>query len=124
MYGKIIDGKLVFAPNPMLADIRNEETGETARYKVYNPRSEQYEAEGYLEVIETEYPEASEGEAVKCYEKRYIERDGKIYGEWVETEAPDVPEPKPSLEERTSALEVEVNDLGEALNMILEGVTE
>ena len=115
MYGKIIDGMLVVAPNPMLADIRNEETGETARYKVYNPRPEQYEAEGYLEIIETEYPEASEGEADKYYEKRYIERDGKIYGEWIEAEAPDVPEPKPTLEERTAALETNVAGLSEEL---------
>lgn len=118
MYGKIIDGKLVCAPNPMLADITNEETGEIARYKVYNPRPEQYEAEGYLEVIETEYPEASEGDADKYYEKRYIERDGKIYGEWVETEAPEapeVPEPTPTLEERTSALEENVAGLSEEL---------
>lgn len=127
MYGKIIDGKLAPAPNPMLADIRNEETGETARYKVYNPRPEQYEAEGYLEIIETEYPEASEGEADKYYEKLYIERDGKIYGEWVETEAPEAPEetePTPTVEERVADLEEKTDDLGEALNMILEGVTE
>lgn len=124
MYGKIIDGNLVSAPDPMVADITNKETGKTARYKIYNPRPEQYEAEGYLEVIETEYPEASEGDAVKYYEKRYIERDGKIYGEWVETEAPEETEPVPTVEERVADLEEKTDDLGEALNMILEGVTE
>ena len=119
MYGKIIDGNLVSAPNPMFTNITNKETGKTARYKVYNPRPEQYEAEGYLEVIETEYPETD-----GFYKKYYVERDGKIYGEWVETEAPEIFEPKPTLEERTTALEEKTNDLGEALNMILEGVTE
>ena len=123
MYGKIIDGMLVLAPNPMLADIRNEETGETARYKVYNPRPEQYEAEGYLEVIETDYPEVAYGE-VKYYEKHYVERDGKIYGEWVEAETPEMPEPTPTADERITALEEKTDDLGEALNMILDGVTE
>ena len=122
MYGKIIDGKLVLAPDPMLADIRNEETGETARYKVYNPRPEQYEAEGYLEIVETDYPDTD-----KHYKKRYIERHGKIYGEWVEAEAPEVPEetePVPTVEERVADLEERTDDLGEALNMILEGATE
>ena len=123
MYGKIIDGKLVSAPNPMIADITNKSTGVTKKYKIYNPRPEVYKGNGYLEVIETEYPEVAEDE-VKYYEKHYVERDGKIYGEWVEAEAPEEPVPTPTLEERTAALETEVDDLGEALNMILEGVTE
>ncbi len=120
MYAKFIDGKLVVAPNPMTTNITNEKTGETERYKVYNPKPKHYEAEGYLEVIENEHP----AEPDKYYEKQYVEREGKIYGEWVEAEAPEVPEPIPTLEERTSKLETEVNDLGEALDMILEGVTE
>ena len=111
MYGKIIDGNLVSAPDPMVADITNKETGETARYKIYNPRPEQYEAEGYLEVIETEYPADED----KYYEKQYVERDGKIYGEWIEAEAPEIFEPKPTLEERTTALETNVAGLSEEL---------
>lgn len=111
MYGKIIDGKLVAAPSPMLADITDEETGKTARYKIYNPRPEQYEAEGYLKVVETKYPT----DTGKYYEKQYVERDGKIYGEWVEAEAPEVPEPTPTLEERTAALETNVAGLSEEL---------
>lgn len=113
MYGKITDGKLVIAPNPITI----------GKYRVHNPSPEHYEAEGYLEVIETEHPEAPEGE-IKYYEKQYTERDGKIYGEWVEAEAPEAPESKPTLEERTTALEEEVGDLNESLDMILEGVTE
>ena len=113
MYGKIIDGKLVIAPNPMTI----------GGYRIYNPRPMQYEDEGYLEIIEFEYPAETDG----YYEKRYIERDGKIYGEWEETEAPEVPEetePVPTVEERVADLEEKTDDLGEALNMILEGVTE
>ena len=112
MYGKIIDGRLVIAPNPMVANITNK-NGETRTYKIYNPRPEQYEAEGYLEIVETDYPSTD-----KYYEKRYIERDGKIYGEWVEAEAPEapeVPEPTPTLEERTAALETNVAGLSEEL---------
>ena len=113
MYGKLIDGKLVYAPNPL----------KSGNYKIYNPKPEHYEAEGYLEVIEADYPEVAEGE-VKYYEKHYVERNGKIYGEWVEVEAPEDVPTQPTLEERTAKLETEVDDLGEALNMILEGVTE
>ena len=109
MYGKLIDGKLVSAPNPMVS----------GNYKIYNPKPKHYEAEGYLEVIETDYPDTD-----KYYEKHYVERNGKIYGEWVEIEAPDVPEHIPTAEERITVLEGEVDDLGEALDMILEGVTE
>ena len=110
MYGKIIDGRLVIAPSPISANIKDEDTGETARYKIYNPRPEQYEAEGYFEIVETDYPDTD-----KYYEKQYVERDGKIYGEWVEAEAPEVPEPTPTLEERTSALEENVAGLSEEL---------
>ena len=110
MYGKIIDGKLVTAPNPITI----------GKYRVHNPRSEHYEAEGYLEVIEIEYP----SETDKYYEKQYVEREGKIYGEWVETEAPEATEPTTTLEQRTTALEKIVDGLNETLDMILEGVTE
>jgi hypothetical protein len=111
MYGKIVEGNILSAPNPMVI----------GNYKVYNPRAEQYISEGYLEIIETDYPENPDG---KYYVKEYVERDGAIYGEWVEGTAPEIPPAIPSLEERTTALEEEVNVLGEAFNMILEGVTE
>ncbi len=109
MYGKIIDGKFVIAPNPMVL----------GGYKLYNPRPEQYKAEGYLEIVETDYPDTD-----KYYEKKYVERDGKIHGEWVEAKAPEILEPTPTADERITALEGEVDELGEALDMILEGVTE
>ncbi len=117
MYGKIIDGKLMLAPNPLVTDRVNKTTGTVGKYKVYNPKPEQYEDEGYLKIIETEYPEVFEGD-FKYYKKHYVERDGKIYGEWVEAEAPEVPEetePTPTLEERTTALETNVAGLSEEL---------
>lgn len=109
MYGKIIDGKLVLAPNPLI----------NWRYKIYNPRPEEYTENGYKEIVETEYPTDD-----KYYEKHYVERNGKIYSEWVEAEAPEMIVPTPTAEERITALEGEVDELGEALDMILEGVTE
>lgn len=109
MYGKIIDGKLVLAPNPLI----------TWRYKIYNPRPEDYIEEGYKEIVETEYP--TDG---KYYDSSYVDRNGKIYREWVEAETPEVTEPTLTTDERITALEERTDDLGEALNMILEGVTE
>lgn len=109
MYGKIIDGKLVLAPNPLVA----------GGYKIYNPTPGVYENNGYLKIVETDYPNDD-----KYYEKKYGERDGKIYGEWVETDAPEVAPAQPTEGERITALEETVGDLEEAFNMILEGVTE
>lgn len=106
MYGKIIDGKLVLAPNPLAS----------GAHKIYNPRPEKYVAEGYLEIVEIDAPDDG-----KYYEKQYVEIAGKIYSEWVEAEAP---EQQPTADERITALEQRTDDLDEALNMILEGVTE
>ena len=109
MYGKIIEGKLVLAPNPLI----------TRRYKIYNPRPDDYIEEGYKEIVDTEPPTDD-----KYYEAHYVERNGKIYREWVETTPPEAEEPVPTTDERITALEERTDDLGEALNMILEGVTE
>lgn len=121
MFGTLKDGILIPAPKAIDADI--EIDGVVRRARVYNPKPEHYKSAGYLEVIEADYPEVSEDD-VRYFEKVYTERDGAIYGEWVEAEAPEEVEPTPTLEERTTALEAEVSDLGEALNMIIEGVTE
>ena len=103
MYGKIIDRQLVIAPNPIIVD----------EYKIYNPKPEEYAAEGYIEVIESEPP----AEANKHYEKSYAERNGKIYGEWVEAEAP---KHAPALEERVSAIEAQITDTELALCELYE----
>lgn len=121
MFGTLKDGILVPAPKAIDADI--EIDGVIRRARVYNPKPEHYRSAGYLEVIEEDYPEVAEDD-VRYFEKVYNERDGAIYGEWVEVDPPEEEPPVPTLEERTTALEEEVNDLGEALNMIIEGVTE
>ncbi len=105
MYGKIIDGKLELASSPMTV----------GKYKIYNPRPEQYEAEGYLKIIETEYPV----EADKLYVKEYAEQDGAIYEIWVEAK---MPEHTPSLEERVSAVESQITDTELALCELYEAL--
>ena len=112
MYGKIVDGKLIYAPNPLATEEVNKETGEISKYNVYNPLPTTYEAEGYLEIIETDYPTDD-----KYYEKQYVERDGKIYSEWVETEPPYH---EPSLEERVAITESQITDTQLALCEVYE----
>jgi len=50
-YAKLIDGELIFAPNPILVD---------GNY-IGNPPGEVYLAEGYLPVIYTDPPETEPG---------------------------------------------------------------
>lgn len=121
MYGKIVNGVFVEAPNSIVCNI--EVKDEMKPYKIFNPTDKQYKEAGYFPVIKAEYPE-TDIENPKYYELVYTERDGAIYGEWVECEAPEIPDTVPTLEQRTTALEEEVDGLNEALNMILEGVTE
>lgn len=121
MFGTLKNGILIPAPKAIDADV--EIGGVVRRARVYNPKPEHYKSAGYLEVIEADYPEVAEDDT-RYFEKVYTERDGAIYGEWVEVDPPEPETPIPTLEERTAALEVEVSDLGEAIHMIVEGVTE
>ena len=105
MYGKIIDGKLELASNPMTV----------GKYKIYNPRPEQYEAEGYLKIIAAEYPT----DADKLYVREYAEQDGAIYEVWVEAK---IPERTPSLEERVSVVESQITDTELALCGLYEAL--
>ena len=105
MYGKFIDGKLTLAPNPITV----------GEYRVYNPSSEQYAAEGFLEIVEAEHP----AETDKYYEKRYFEREGKIFAEWIEVEAPVR---EPALEERILAVEAQMTDTQLALCELYEAL--
>ncbi|MBQ4137383.1 MAG: hypothetical protein IJD67_04660 [Clostridia bacterium] len=118
MYAKLFDGVLISAPATIKDEI--EVNGVKKAFKFYTPSDAQYRKAGYLPVITADYPE-TDMENPKHYTLSYTERDGAIYGEWVESEPPIVP---PTIEERTSALEEEVDGLNEALDMILEGVTE
>ncbi|MBQ2995926.1 MAG: hypothetical protein IJE22_01645 [Oscillibacter sp.] len=78
-YGKLVDGHLVPAPNPLLGPI----------FKHYNPTEEVYRKFGYLPVVETAPPE--EG----YYEPSWAEQEGKIVQVWTEAEPPVVAEPEP-----------------------------
>lgn len=113
-YGTLNEGVPVMAPNPLHVE----------GYLIYNPTDEKYAAAGYLPIIETPYPTASEGEEAKYYTASWKEQDGQIVRLWTETEPP-VPAPvKPTLEERVGAVEASTAALSADLELLLSGATE
>ncbi len=94
MYGKLENGILIPAPKTITKD----------GWVHYHPSDELYAEFGYLEVVETQYPETS-GEDNKYYVSSYEIQDNKIVKVWTETELPE-PEPvTPTTEERITTLE-------------------
>ena len=90
MRAKIIDGEIVFAPRK----IRREIDGE--QYTTYNPTDEMLAEQGWLNVVETETPEAPSGHH---YEPTYIEESSEIVQGWELVEDPDPGEDEISAEE-------------------------
>lgn len=74
-YAKLIDGELVFAPNPILVDGN----------WMGNPPGSIYEAEGYKPVVYTEQPEPP---GVGHWEETWTETDEAIVQGWVLVEVP------------------------------------
>lgn len=87
MRGKLIDGKLVFAPRKMSTTIDGEP------YVVYNPPDEMLAADGWLPVVfETEPGDAPEGYHYEAtYTEWQAETGREILQEWelVESELTD-----------------------------------
>lgn len=73
MFGKILNGELIKAPNKI------NHNG----YVYHNPKDEVYIDVGYYPVVETDMPECQEG---KIYKEQYEVVDGKIVQTWVEVE--------------------------------------
>ena len=67
MYGKLINGRLVPAPNPLHIN----------RGLVYNPSSYLYEAVGYRLVVDTPQPEQPEDDAAVYYTSHWEEQAGQ-----------------------------------------------
>lgn len=122
MYGKLENGELIIAPNPIRLNLFVEALGEERNFQVFNPRPEQYAQAGYLEVIEEPYPE----EEGKYFVETYIEEDGKIVGKWVESEPPVIePTPFELLSNRVMVTEEQITDtqlaLCEVYEMLVKG---
>lgn len=109
-YGKLIDGSIIPAPNPLTI----------GRSRVYNPTREQYAAHGWLPIIDTPMPETPEGEEPKYYTYHREAVDGQIVRVWTETEPPEPETVLPAHqtpEERISQLEGTVKVLSAQMEM-------
>jgi len=95
-YGRLSNGVLIYAPNPMLHN----------GMRIYNPSSAVCEAEGYLPIVNTEMPADGEAYYTSCWE----EQDAQIVQVWTETELPAEEEVvlSPTTEERLAAVEAAI----------------
>ena len=78
MYGKLIDGNIVLASNPLHIN----------RGMIYNPSGYIYESVGYKPIVDTPVPESEDGTEV-YYTSHWEEQDGKIVRVWTETDPPE-----------------------------------
>lgn len=92
MYGKLINGQIVPAPNPLHVN----------RGMVYNPSGYIYESVGYKPIIDTPQPEQPEDGPTAYYTSHWEEQDGQIVRVWEEAEPPE-PEHVPTPRELTPA---------------------
>ena len=78
-YGKLVDGKLVYAPNKLKTVIGDDEGNEIA-VQVINATAAQYAMSGWLPIRRTQQPEPVEG---GYYSARYEEKENAIVESWV-----------------------------------------
>lgn len=97
MYGSLINGTPLPAPNPLHIN----------GAVVYNPPESIYAKAGYLPIVETPVPGVSESDT-EYYTPSWVEQDGQIVQVWTPTDPPEpapVPPTAPTTEERLAALE-------------------
>jgi len=75
-YGKLTEGRLEFAPNPLRLEDRT----------VFNPPADMLEAEGYKPIVFSEMPQAREG-YYSAY--NWAENSAEIYQDWYEVLMPE-----------------------------------
>ena len=106
MYGKLINGQILPAPNPLHVN----------RGMVYNPSGYLYSAVGYKPIVDTPQPEQPEDGTEVYYASHWEEIDGEIVRVWTETDPPE-PEPVPVPKELTPA---ENRELAYNTNLVIE----
>lgn len=94
MYGSLINGAPLIAPNPLHIN----------GAVVYNPPDSIYAAAGYLPIVETPCPDVPELDAA-YYTPSWVEQDGQIVQVWAQTDPPEPKPVQPTTEERIDALE-------------------
>ena len=97
MYGLLINGAPLPAPNPLHIN----------GAVVYNPPESIYAKAGYLPIVETPVPDVFDSDT-EYYTPSWVEQDRKIVQIWTQVDPPE-PEPAqpaaPTTEERLAALE-------------------
>ncbi len=107
MYGKITNGNLILAPKTLTIE----------GILHYHPSDALYEQAGYLQVVDTPYPETDVDSLIR-YTYSYEEQNGKIVKVWVEVTAEPEIEKAPTVEERVQALENRVAELNEKIDSV------
>lgn len=82
-YGKLVDGKLVYAPNKLLTTIVDD-TGNIINVQAFNAISEMYLDQGWYPVERAPYPEDE-----KYYEETIELKNDTIVVSWVEKDLQD-----------------------------------
>jgi hypothetical protein len=108
MYGTILDGQFIPAPNTLT----------DGGMVHYHPPDEMYAEAGYLLKVDTSPPEQTE-EDTTIYASRYVEQDGQAVQTWEAVEmVPEEPTPaEPTLEERVQACETEIQELKQTVGV-------
>jgi hypothetical protein len=83
-YGILKDGELDYAPNKLI--IENQQA--------FNATAEDYKANGYLPVIDTEAPQDTDEYYFVPY---YVEEDGAIVQKWQQVEVPVIDEDEATI---------------------------
>ena len=78
-YGKLVDGKLIYAPNKLKTVITDDEGNEIA-VQIINASAAQYAMSGWLPILKTQQPEPTED---GCYVPAYDVVDGVIVESYV-----------------------------------------
>lgn len=105
-YGKIVDGRLVYAPNKIRVTMLTP-TGTEVEVSVFNGTAEQYLSVGYKSIIQEPYPQDG-----KTYEMEFVVTDDTIYIHWREIEPPV---PAPTIDDRVEAIESAIVEIAEEL---------
>lgn len=105
-YGKIVDGKLEYAPNRIRVTMLTP-TGTEVEVSVFNATAEQYLSVGYKAIVQDDYPQDG-----KTYEMDFVVTDDTIYIHWREIEPPV---PTPTIDEQVEANSAAIIDIAAEL---------
>lgn len=110
-YGKIENGKIVYAPSSLPSTITDEDGNEISA-TVYNPSDYLYRLCGWFPIVKDPYPD----DGAKSYAPVYIQENGTIYQHWQEEILPPAP---PTIEEQVEANAEAITELAELVGGML-----